>query len=163
MELAPSRRRRLAQLVLLAVAAALLAAGCGDFGSTSGSDEAASDGSAEATPAGTVETVEVADVAPGVAAGDVLLVDVREQAEWDAGRARGAVHVPLAEVGAEVDDIELQASGRTLAVICRSGNRSAEAAAMLADAGLDVLNVDGGMQAWVDAGEPIEPADGTII
>lgn len=89
------------------------------------------------------------------AAGRVLLVDVREDQEWTAGHAPDARHVPLGVL----DAADLP-TDRPLVAVCRSGNRSGVAAAQLAQAGLDVRNMAGGMTAWAAAGLPLVAADG---
>jgi rhodanese-related sulfurtransferase len=105
-----------------------------------------------------------AEVAPRVEAGEVLLVDVREEEEWVAGRAPDAMHVPLATVGDQLGQITRTAAGRPVAFICRSGRRSAEAAQVAAEGGVsEVLNVDGGMAAWVGADLPIKPRKGRVL
>jgi rhodanese-related sulfurtransferase len=81
-----------------------------------------------------------------------VLVDVREPAEWSAGRAPGAVHVPLGELTSRLADIPREA---TIVTVCRSGRRSDTAAAQLRAAGYTVHNLDGGMQAWQSAGLPV--------
>ncbi len=111
-----------------------------------------------------VRTIGVEDAAAAVDAGDALLVDVREDDEWAAGRAPDAVHVPLARVPKRLDDLDERRGDDALIFICRSGNRSAQAAQAAAAAGLeDVSSVDGGMNDWVSAGLPLEPADGTVL
>lgn len=85
----------------------------------------------------------------------VVLLDVREQGEWDAGHAPQARHQPLVEV--RPGDF---ANLRVLAV-CRSGRRSGKAARVLAEAGVDVQNVAGGMLAWAEIGLPVVRTDGT--
>lgn len=103
-----------------------------------------------------VPEVTVQEAAEAAAADSVLLLDVREDGEWDAGHARGAVHVPLDSV----DPTAFQADVPVVAV-CRSGNRSGKAAEILARGGIDVVNMAGGMTAWAAAGLPIVAADGT--
>jgi rhodanese-related sulfurtransferase len=116
-----------------------------------------------APPARVTQTTP-AEIAPRVETGEVLLVDVREDEEWVAGRARDAMHVPLATVGAQLEQIRRTAAGRPVAFICRSGRRSAEAAQVAVEAGMtEVLNVDGGMGAWVGAGLPIQPRKGRVL
>jgi len=83
---------------------------------------------------------------------DAVLLDVREYDEWAAGRAPHAVHVPMGEIPVRVD--ELPADG-PLYVVCRSGGRSARAAAWLNANGWDAFNVDGGMLAWQAANRPL--------
>ncbi|RTL69560.1 MAG: rhodanese-like domain-containing protein [Pseudonocardiaceae bacterium] len=91
-----------------------------------------------------------------LAAGGALLLDVREPAEWAAGHIPGAVHVPLGSL----DPAALPAA-RVVVAVCRSGNRSGKAAAALADAGLDVRNLAGGMKAWAGAGRDVVRDDGS--
>jgi rhodanese-related sulfurtransferase len=81
-----------------------------------------------------------------------LLLDVREAYEWAAGHVPDAVHIPLGELGARAGEVP---SDDTVYVICRSGNRSAYAAAALNGAGWTAVNVAGGMQDWAAAGRPM--------
>ncbi|HEX4493264.1 MAG TPA: rhodanese-like domain-containing protein [Acidimicrobiia bacterium] len=78
-----------------------------------------------------------------------LLLDVREQDEWDAGHVPDAQFIPLGEVGARFGEIPRD---RRIVVICRSGARSDRAAQFLASQGFDAVNVSGGMRAWVTGG-----------
>ena len=78
---------------------------------------------------------------------DTALLDVRSAAEWAAGHAPGAIHVPLGELSPHA-----LPDAPTLHVICRSGNRSGMAVRALRRAGYDAHNVVGGMGAWVDTG-----------
>jgi rhodanese-related sulfurtransferase len=80
-------------------------------------------------------------------------VDVREADEWAAGRAPGAVHIPMSELTARLH--ELPEDEDPLYVICRSGGRSARVVAYLVSRGYPAVNVDGGMQAWAGAGRPL--------
>lgn len=81
-----------------------------------------------------------------------LLVDVREAWEWAAGRAPGARHVPLDQLPGRVGELPRD---RTVVVVCRSGNRSAHATTMLRGAGVDAVNLDGGLRAWSATGLPL--------
>ena len=83
---------------------------------------------------------------------DPVLLDVREDDEWAAGHAPHAVHVPMGEIPARLD--ELPADG-TLYVICRGGGRSARATEYLNANGWDAVNVDAGMLGWQAAGRPM--------
>jgi rhodanese-related sulfurtransferase len=78
-----------------------------------------------------------------------ILVDVREPAEWAAGHAEGARHIPLAQLGQRQRELPV---GRPVITVCRSGARSARAATLLAEQGRDASNLDGGMRAWAAAG-----------
>ena len=53
-------------------------------------------------------------------------------------------------------------TSRPVVAVCRSGNRSGQAALALAAAGVDVVNMTGGMKAWHDAGLPMRSNDGTV-
>ncbi len=94
--------------------------------------------------------------AQALVAQGAVLVDVRERSEWIAGRAPNAVHMPLGGVAGQVDRLP---QDRQVVVVCRSGNRSAQATSLLRRAGLDAVNLDGGMRAWAAAGLPVV-ADG---
>lgn len=98
-----------------------------------------------------VPGVDVHEARALVGDGAVLL-DVREHHEWDAGRAPEAVHLPLGQVEANLGQVT---RSRRVVVTCRSGRRSAVAVGLLRAAGIDALNLDGGMQAWHAAGAPV--------
>lgn len=90
--------------------------------------------------------------------GDAVLLDVREPAEWDAGHAPGARHLPVGSVVAGLESIPRDVP---VLVVCRSGHRSAMVTEYLCANGFDAWNVDGGMQAWAAAGQPVVVGDGT--
>ena len=84
------------------------------------------------------------------------LVDVREDREWEAGHARGAVHIGK---GVIERDIEKQIPDKNAEIIlyCGGGYRSALAAKSLGDMGYrNVLSMAGGWRAWIDAGGDTE-------
>ncbi|MGY1994515.1 rhodanese-like domain-containing protein [Mycolicibacterium fortuitum] len=87
---------------------------------------------------------------------NVRLLDVREEDEWSAGHAPAAEHMQLSQL-----DPRAFADAGTVVVTCRSGNRSSKAAATLVEAGVDAVNLDGGMKAWAQAGHPLVRDDGT--
>lgn len=78
-----------------------------------------------------------------------LLVDVREQDEWDAGHAPDARLLPLSELQERAS--ELPADTQFL-VVCHAGSRSLRATNYLLQQGFDAVNVAGGMTAWAAAG-----------
>lgn len=81
-----------------------------------------------------------------------LLLDVREPAEYAAVHAVNAKLIPLGEVESRLKELEAY-KDKPIAVICRSGRRSAQAVSILKEAGFtQVVNVQGGTSAWVDAG-----------
>jgi rhodanese-related sulfurtransferase len=91
---------------------------------------------------------------------DAVLVDVREQDEWDAGHAPGAVHIPLAELPSRLEELP-DTDTAVLAVACRGGGRSSRAVAWLSQQGFDVANLAGGMKAWASAGKQLVADSGT--
>ncbi len=89
--------------------------------------------------------IDVADAQARAAAGELLLVDVREPDERADGHPPGSLHIPLGELKGRLAELP---ADRPLAFVCRSGRRSAMAAAAARKAGLRAANVDGGMIAW---------------
>ncbi|MFJ3305382.1 rhodanese-like domain-containing protein [Streptomyces sp. NPDC086549] len=85
---------------------------------------------------------------------EAVLLDVREDAEWETGHAPGALHAPLSALtaGAPLPDA---ARNRPIVTICRSGKRSREAVALLTARGEDAVDVVGGLRAWVAEGLPV--------
>ncbi len=86
-----------------------------------------------------------------------VLLDVREDIEWRAGHAPGARHIPLGRLPHRLRDLPPR---RTIITVCRSGARSARAAAYLAREGHEVMNLAGGMRAWARAGLPVVASGG---
>jgi len=102
-----------------------------------------------------LEQVSAAE-AISLSAGDSILVDVREDYEWDAGHAPQAINVPMSRLDERMSDLP---PDLTLLIICLSGHRSVGVTARLERAGYSAVNVEGGMLAWVDAGGPIVASD----
>ncbi|WP_405658176.1 rhodanese-like domain-containing protein [Streptomyces sp. NBC_00079] len=90
---------------------------------------------------------------------DAVLLDVREPYEWQAGHAPRAVHLPLSALAAGAG-LPAHAQARPLVVICRSGNRSRQAAELLATRGAQAVDVIGGMRDWAGAGLLVVDARG---
>ena len=85
--------------------------------------------------------------------GDALVVDVRDQSEYEAGHVLGARHLPLARL----DSHDLKRKDKTLILYCDSGDRAAKAAAALRKQGFEkVVLLSGGIGAWKQAGLPVE-------
>ncbi|MCE1178455.1 MAG: rhodanese-like domain-containing protein [Micrococcales bacterium] len=101
---------------------------------------------------------EIPVIAPREIPDDEVIVDVREQNEWDAGHAPGAVHIPLGELPgrvAELADIE-----EPWQIVCRSGNRSGRAVQWLEQQGYQAVNVEGGMKQWAAEGKAMTSDQG---
>ncbi|MGW4470871.1 rhodanese-like domain-containing protein [Nonomuraea sp. NPDC004354] len=85
----------------------------------------------------------------------VLVVDVRTPAEFASAHIDGAVNLPLDQVEAHRRRIVADAGGRLL-LVCQSGSRAERAGTALAGAGpADVVVLDGGMNAWIASGAPV--------
>lgn len=106
----------------------------------------------EAAP---VPELSVDELAAHLAAGGLLL-DVREPDEWLELRVPGVPLIPLGQLPDRLDEVPRPAAGAPLAVICRSGGRSARAVAVLRAAGIDAVNVAGGTLAWAEGGHPTQ-------
>ena len=113
---------------------------------------------AEAARAG-IREVDVAGARERTGAG-AALIDVREDREWEAGHARGAVHMGK---GVIERDIEKAIPDRNAEIIlyCGGGFRSALAAKSLQEMGYrNVKSMAGGWRAWEAAGGEIEAGNG---
>lgn len=101
-----------------------------------------------------IEDLEIDDIRAGLTSGSILLVDVREPNEWEAGHIPGSVLVPLSTF----DPHAIPApNGRRIVLSCRSGRRSLTAAQLANDAGVRVdAHYAGGFLDWVNHGAPVE-------
>lgn len=106
----------------------------------------------------TIGSVSFSDV-PTVSVDEVpdpsetaVLLDVREDDEWALGHAPGALHIPLADVPARIEEIDPDAE---IYVVCRQGGRSLGAVEYLTRIGYEVFQVSGGMVAWQSHGLPL--------
>ena len=82
-----------------------------------------------------------------------ILVDVRTPEEFREGRIPGAVNIPLQSLQSRLAELP---QDETIVLYCRSGNRSADAARILARAGYESVYDMGGIIAWNAAGLPVE-------
>jgi rhodanese-related sulfurtransferase len=100
------------------------------------------------------------DVQRRLDAGEVQVIDVREDYEWDAGRIPGDVrHLALEHLSSQAATID---KDKPVVFQCRLGSRSLMAAQAFRRAGYDAYSLAGGLQAWHDAGLPLDPPDGTV-
>ena len=84
---------------------------------------------------------------------DLVVVDVRESAEWDEGHIAGAIHLPMGQAVERMAEIP---ADRPKAVLCAGGLRSSSVISALQRAGMGGwYNVAGGMREWVKAGYPV--------
>jgi rhodanese-related sulfurtransferase len=93
--------------------------------------------------------ISVTELSERLAAGDSLvLLDVREADELVYSRLPGVVHIPMGEVDERLNELPVEGE---IVVICRAGVRSARVQDYLLGRGFGrVLNLTGGMNAWVE-------------
>ncbi len=89
----------------------------------------------------------------------VRLIDVRTAHEFEAGWIPGAERIGLEELPERRGEIS---PDEPVLFYCRIGNRSLMAAQAFADAGFEATSLAGGIEAWLDAGRPVEPEDGFV-
>jgi len=105
-----------------------------------------------------IDEVDPADVRAALAAGeDLVLVDVRESGEWDAGHLPGARHVPRGYLESRIEGVAPDRDARVV-LYCASGQRSALAAHTLTEllGYRDVVSLAGGITLWKDRGFEVE-------
>lgn len=93
-------------------------------------------------------------------ANDYLLLDVRNPNEYEIARIPGSVLIPLPDIenGNGVDKVKEMLNGHKLVVHCKMGGRSAKAIGILKEkAGIDGINVKGGINAWSQEVDPSVP------
>ena len=81
------------------------------------------------------------------------LLDVREDDELVLARFPGAIHIPMEQVPRRLHELD---RSTPVAVLCRSGNRSAHVADYLNQLGFSAFNVEGGLRQWIRAGLPLQ-------
>ena len=87
---------------------------------------------------------------------DHVLIDVREDGEWDAGHATGAIHLGKGVIERDIESA-IPDKNKTLVLYCGGGYRSALAADALRKIGYNnAISLDGGWRAWNEAGLPTQ-------
>ena len=87
---------------------------------------------------------------------EFLLIDVREDNEWAAGHAGGAIHIGKGIIERDIETKVPDKSAR-MVLYCGGGFRSALAAEALGKMGyVQAISLDGGWRAWQEAGLPVE-------
>ena len=103
----------------------------------------------------TYENTDVQGFAELIADSTVVILDVRTSTEFAEGHIQGAILIDQGQ-----DDFVEKAKAtlpteKTIAIYCRTGRRSANAAGKLADVGYKCVNLKGGIVAWKEAGKPV--------
>lgn len=151
-----ARRNTKAALVAALLLIALLATACGSPAPASApvsAPAAAVPAAAGATTLNLPATVDVRTVDSIRTRDDVFILDVREPHEFAAGHVPGATLIPLGQLSRRLSEIP---KDKTVVAVCRSGNRSGQATELLRQRGFNAHNMRGGMNAWIQAGLPVE-------
>lgn len=140
--------------VLLVVFLVALLTGCGQPAPTAPAAAADNAASAEIDLATLPALLDPATVNQIRERADVLLIDVREQAEYNEGHIPGITLIPMGEISNRLAEIP---KDKTVVVTCRSGNRSSQVASYLQQQGFtNIHDMQGGIVAWQQAGLPVE-------
>ncbi len=101
------------------------------------------------------KSLSVEDTAQSIKDG-LIIIDVREQDEYDLAHLENAILVPLSTVSAEKIN-ELNPTNKTILIHCRSGKRSKVAANVLLSQGYsgEILELDEGINAWIESEQPV--------
>jgi molybdopterin/thiamine biosynthesis adenylyltransferase/rhodanese-related sulfurtransferase len=103
-----------------------------------------------------ISEIDATQARERIESGEPVVVDVREQEEWDEGHIPGAVHVPRGHLESRIERLAPD-TGRPVVVYCSAGNRSAFAAKTLAELGYeDVVSLAGGFTDWKRNGFPVQ-------
>ncbi len=94
---------------------------------------------------------------------NATLIDVREESEWEAGHARGAVHLGKGLIERDIEKLVPDARSEVI-LYCGGGFRSALATRALQEMGYtNVWSLAGGWRAWESGGAPLEREDEPIV
>jgi rhodanese-related sulfurtransferase len=99
--------------------------------------------------------VDAVSVAERLADRSVVVIDVRQPAEWRRGHIGGSLNLPLPHLR---DRLHRLPKETTIVAVCASGHRSAVATRTLQRAGFRAENLKGGIRSWSRAGLPLQTA-----
>jgi len=99
--------------------------------------------------------ISAADARAWTSSGEAILIDVREESDWQEGHAEGAQHLSRGIIELEIEE-QVTDSAQPIICYCGGGSRSALVAESLKKMGYsNVRSLAGGMKAWKDAGLPV--------
>jgi rhodanese-related sulfurtransferase len=87
------------------------------------------------------------------------IIDVREAYEHEAGHIPGSRNIEVTELTAAASELD---QSKPVVFYCRSGDRSTMPAEAFRASGWEAYTLDGGLNAWVEAGQPLEPEGGEV-
>lgn len=101
-----------------------------------------------------LESISVSEARQRYEKGEIALIDTRLRGEWESGHIEGAVHIPTPDIREKYSELP---ADKPVAFICSTGIRSLLAGSMMLKLSgrKDVINVIGGMTAWMDRGYPV--------
>ena len=117
--------------ILLILTALLILTGCG-----------------RAKPENTYQQISQEEAKEKMDTQEVIILDVREQEEFDAGHIPGAVLLSVGRISEETAAVVIPEQDSVVLVYCRSGNRSKTASAALAELGYTNIFEFGGINTW---------------
>jgi len=86
---------------------------------------------------------------------DLILLDVRDDWEWEHAQIEEAIHIPLGELAARVEELDLN---REIIIYCHHGDRSIDGCLLLWEHGFrKVRSLTGGIEAWSELIDPSVP------
>ena len=108
-------------------------------------------------PIETTPAIDPATLAEHIRANRSIVLDVREDDEWEAGHVAHSIHVPYRELREQITD-DIRDADKPLAIACSAGNRSSIAAGLLRRAGIENVEhvVDGGVPDLEQEGVELE-------
>lgn len=103
-----------------------------------------------------VRETDVASIQERIERGDdFLLIDVREESEWDQGHIPGAIHLGKGIIERDIERV-VPDPDEELVLYCGGGYRSVLAAESLGKMGYKAVSMSGGIRGWQNAGLPVE-------
>ena len=108
-----------------------------------------------------VKQIDVKTAKQWLDSGEAVLIDVREPAEHASQKIEGAKLHPLGSICCE----SLSAMNKKILIHCHKGARGSSACQKLLaeDAGIEVYNIEGGIEAWLQAGLPVESGKKKVL
>jgi len=103
-----------------------------------------------------IKDVDIVEALQLINHSNALVLDVREEPEYQAGHILNAKWIPLGKLTERAGELERYRE-QAIVVVCRSGNRSAAACSMLGKQGFaQAVNMAGGVMAWQKSNLPLE-------
>ena len=105
--------------------------------------------------AATMRTVDIGEFEKVISQPDVVLLDVRTSEEYAEKHLKNAIQIDVKQSSFRDECLKRLPAGKTIAVYCRTGFRSKSAGNILVEEGFNVINMRGGITAWMEAGKEI--------